>query len=78
MRADGGGLQSLGLGDDVKLKELPRRKAKATELQANAVVTSTLCHLMKHQWSSLGQLIDSSLFARGGGRCSRVDGIRFL
>lgn len=64
---EGASLQSLGLGDDVKLKELPRWKAKATELQANAVVTSTLCHLMKHQWSSLDQLIDYSLFAWGKG-----------
>lgn len=83
MRVDGwregvASLQSLGLGADVKLKELPRWKAKATELQANAVVTSTLCHLMKHQWSSLGQLIDSSLFAQGEAAAPGVDRIRFL
>lgn len=64
--------------DDVKLKKLPRRKAKATELQANALVTFTLCHLMKHQWSSLGQLIDSSLFAQGEDGTPGVDGFRFL
>lgn len=66
------------VGGDVKLKELPRQKAKATELQANAAVTSILCHLMKRQWSSLGRLIDSSLFAQGEGNAPGVDGIMFL
>lgn len=45
----GASLQSPGWEDDVKLKEIPRRKAKSTGPQANAVVTATLCHLMKHQ-----------------------------